>query len=216
MAKTRQHLETEGYKDFFHFGDKYLGLWLTLMICLLITAFFAYGPLLDPAFKPPWSQDFHCHRKGCVWVRLGAWALAFFLTLPVWLKFTTAAFLGSGGLAGSIQRIVRALDGKPDIAVGPNGLYFPGKTSYHSLDWNEVSKLTIVRYRSKKGLLAAPAIKLFGQLPTDIPKYPIWPIVEPLLYTVSPTFGFNQFAVIDSIRRHAPMIVISEVEEFVG
>jgi hypothetical protein len=213
LAKTRQQLETQGYCDFFYFGHRYLAFWLCSLIILLATAFFAYGPLLDHAFKPGWSTDFQCHGKSCFWVELGAWAMAFFLTLPVWLKFPATLFFGSGSLAGSIQRTSRAFDRRPDVAVGPQGVYFPGVFRYQSLAWNDISKITLERVRAKRSLIATSTIKLFGNLPPENPQFkPVWPVTEPLLCNIPASFGFDQRLLLEAIRKHAPGIAVSETE----
>ncbi len=214
MSKSRKQLEAEGYQDFHEFGNTYFRVWLFVLVCLIGVAMIAFMPLLTPDYELP--KMGRCGGKGCLYVYLIYFFVAMFMTLPVWFKFPTAAFLGGNGLWQIIQRIKRAVDGKPDFALGPHGLYFPGKKQYVSVPWEEIARISVVRIRNtkkKNSPLSEPTIQFMGFKPVETRQYPVWPLAEPVIHKVAPVHGFDFASVMDSIKRHRPDIPVSEIEQ---
>jgi hypothetical protein len=216
MSKSRQELEAEGYKEFQEFGKFYFRLWLTLFLGLLILGIVAFVPLITANYQLPPFDRSDCSGRGCRFVMLLYFLVGLFLTMPIWLKFPIATFFTANGIWRSGHRLMRVIDGKPDFAIGPPGIYFFGKKHYEMMPWDGISQISVVRYRNSKKRgepVSEPSMYFYGIKPTDTRQYPVWPMVEPLVYAVHPMHGFDFASIVQSIKCYSASTPFSEREE---
>jgi hypothetical protein len=215
LAKSRDELVAEGYRDFHHFGRFHLYTRLLFAVILYIGLLMIVKSILDQDFAQDFRDSFrndHCRQRSC---RKGLGLLilfGFFLTLPIWFKLPLSAYFGSRWGAKLFSRIYRSMDSKPDLAIGPRGVYFPKKLGYGSCHWSDVSKVRCIRSKSNYTGEITTQIFLYGLTPASPSKWSVNPSAKPLILEIPHNWGMNGEAILKSIRYLASGVDFEEID----
>ena len=178
-------------------------IWLLAVLIIVGLAVWQLAPhyLADSGYVPEWHTP-RCHGRGCGLGILMAFIVFLFLLLPVWIKLPTALLAIGELLVHLIAFLVWSFDRRPDLAIGPHGIYGFNQLGYHHVPWSNVGGVVLQRNITLFG--TTHSLTIYTRQKPRKSALEFWRKPKPIRFSLIPLYGFNISEIIDSIHAYAP------------